>query len=233
MKLAQWSSSLAGLRTQWQVNTRLRVGIWFIGGTLWVYALLLLGDHMAATRQASAQLSEEIDRLRGMARSNPWPTRTDDARQQLAALRSMLWNESTDGRNADVGLAEAALQDWLRSTAAKAGVRVRELSLARAGTASVSNNVVDAPSRGRTTPAPALAQAQLVRVRLSSESGRNELLGFLAEVGRYERVVVVERLLLRTGSQASPSVSAEMDLRIVADMAAGTPAAGKGPGGQR
>jgi hypothetical protein len=228
MTRAQWSQAWDGLRTQWQINTRLRWGLWVIGGILWVYALLLLGDRAATTRQASAQVGDEIDRLRSLSRSNPWPARVEEARQQLAALRSMVWNDAAEGRAADAGLAEAALQDWLRSTAVKAGLRVRELTVARAGATPVVTNLIDAAPAGGPLQLPAVSraavvqQAQLVKVRLSLEAGRNELLAFLAEVGRYERVVVVERLLFRPGSAAAPLASAELDLRIVASTAGGT-----------
>ena len=161
---------------------------------------------MEAERKRAEAVAEEIDSLRPLARGNPWTARLDDARQQLDALRAMQWPA------AEVGLAEAAFQDWVRTTASKAGLRVRELSLSR--------TVLPA------TPAAAASAREgagtLIKLRLSVEMGRNELLAFLAEVGRYEQVVVVERLLMRP---AQPVGSAEIDLRI----RAGAPA----PGGPR
>jgi hypothetical protein len=206
MKRARWASAVADLRLQWQVNTRLRLGLWLIAGIAWVYALLLLGDAVVAVRSASVVLAEEIDRLRPLARVNPWPARVDDSRRHLAALRSMQWAESAG----DIGLAEAAVQDWVRSTAGKAGLRVREMVLARATPATPA-----APA----APASMRPQAQAVKLRLTAELGRNELVAFLAEIGRYERVVVVEHLVLRPGL---PVGSAEIDLRA---LASGGPAA--------
>jgi Type II secretion system (T2SS), protein M subtype b len=202
MSQATPSAAWSGLRAQWQGNLRLRAGGWLVIGILWVYALLLAADAVLALRKGSDALVAEIDRLQPLTRANPWPARVDDARQQLAALQSMEW---TEGEGGDLGLTEAALQDWVRATAAKAGLRVREMSLSRPeattlGAATGSND-----------------SSKIVKLRLSTDWGRSELVVFLAEVGRSERVVVVERLLLRPGA-APPG--AEIDLRVVARMAA-------------
>lgn len=196
------------LRAQWQTNTRLRVGAWAIIGILWIYGLLLAGDAVVKLRQTSGALAAEIERLEPMTRNNPWPARVEEARQQLAALRTMEW---AGGEGGDLGLTEAALQDWVRATAAQAGLRVREMTLTRAVGAAA----------GVASPGPAAAgtgsgngsgpNGQALKLRLSVEWGRGELAAFLAEVGRSERVVVVERLLLRP---AATPPSAEMDLRV-------------------
>jgi hypothetical protein len=209
------------LRNQWHVNTRLRAGLWLIAGIAWVYALLVLGDAAVAVRKESTVLADEIDRLRPLAHTNPWPARVDESRRHLAALRSMQW--AADGAG-DIGLAEAALQDWVRGTAGKAGLRVREMTLARATPSA------PAVAAGGTTPAVLPPAAQAVKLRMAVEAGRNELVAFLAEVGRHEHVVVVDRLLLRPGV---PLGSAEMDLRALvgaeANAASGAPLTG-GPG---
>lgn len=183
----------AEARGQWAANLRLRAGLWLALGIVWIYALQLLSDSVDAARGASAALTEEISRLKPLARDNAWPARVDEARQQLAALHSMQWPE------ADVGLAEAAFQDWVRATAAAAGLRVRELSLARSATAS------GAPEALRE------AEGQSIKLRMNVELGRNELLAFLSEVGHQQRVVVVDRLALNL---ASPVGNAEIDLRM-------------------
>lgn len=197
------AASWAELRSQWQVNVRLRTGVWVILGILWVYALLLGADAVGALRKGSEALAGEVERLQPLTRANPWPARLDEARQQLAALRSMEWAE---GEGGDAGLTEAALQDWVRATAAKAGLRVREMSLSR------PEAVAPGPGTGGTA-------SKALRLRMSTEWGRAELMAFLAEVGRSERVVTVERLLLRPG--ATPP-GAEIDLRVSARAAAAT-----------
>lgn len=193
----QW----AVLRSQWSLNARLRIGVCAIVAIVWVYALLLAADHSESLRKDNAALREQVDRLQPLAKERAWGPRADDARQQRQALQSMLWAEG------DIGLAEAALQDWLRGTAAKAGLNVRELTLAR-------------PTAGATAVAPgtsAAAQAdgpQAVKARIVVDLSRLPLLAFLSEVGRNERVIVVDRLMLRTTSQPA---SAEIDLRVLVE----------------
>lgn len=214
MNASSVASRWAGLRSELQVNTRLRVGLLAVLGIVWLYGLLVAGDAVQSARAGSDAVAAEIERLRPLSRDNPWPARADDARQQLAVLRGMQW---ADGAGNALGLTEAALQDWVRSTAAKAGLRVRELSLSR----TVSDAAADGGS-GAASAAPAAGQA--VKLRLTADWGRAELVAFLAEVGRSERVIVVERLHMRP---AATPASVEIDLRVwvgVADATAATTA---------
>lgn len=193
-----------GLRAQLQGNARLRLGAWLILGIVWIYGLLVVGDVVTAQAQRAAALVEEVERLRTPTGANPWPARIDEARQHLAALHSMQWAEGGAG---DLGLAEAALQDWARGTALKAGVRVREMSLSRSAEAAKGPGAAPSPT----------AAAQAIKLRMNLEWSAAELTAFLAEIGRYERVVVVERLLLRP---ATPGGTVEIDLRILAALRA-------------
>ena len=189
---------LAGLRGQWTANRRLRWGLLTIGAILWVQGLLMLGDSAQAMRQQADSLREDVDRMQVQARSKAWPGRADDARQQVAGLRSMLWQET------DIGLAEAAAQDWVRALAAKLGLGIRELAVSRPGTATAVASAAPAPQR--------LAGVQPVRLRLSVDLNRLALMGFLAEIAQHERVVVVDRMILRPVSQPP---TAELDLRML------------------
>jgi hypothetical protein len=184
---------MSGLRSQWVGNRRLRWGMLVIGAILWAQALLLFGDAAQVWRDQTSSLRDEIDRVRQLARDKVWPGRADDARQQLDALRSMLWQAS------DPGIAEAAMQDWVRASAAGAGLSVRELTVSRPPSAAGA--------------ASAVAAATLpIRIRLAVDFNRLPLLAFLAELARNEQVIVVDRLVMRPGAQ--PPL-AEMDLRAL------------------
>ena len=189
----------AALRGQWVANRRLRWGLLAIGAILWVQGLLMASDSAQAMRQQTEALREDVDRLQVQARSKAWPSRADDARQQVGALRSMLWQET------DIGLAEAAAQDWVRALAAKLGIGIRELAVSRTGTA--------AGPAAAASATPQLAGVQPVRLRLTLDLNRLALMGFLAELAQHERVVVVDRLVLRPVSQPP---TAELDLRMLA-----------------
>jgi hypothetical protein len=118
----------------------------------------------------------------------------------------MAWAES------DLGLTEAAFQDWLRNVPAKVGLKTRELNLGRVGEIKTdgSRPVAGAEGpKGLTAPPGHV----VLRARISFELQRGPLVVFLAECARSERSVVVERLTLRSLNQ--PPV-AELDLRVLA-----------------
>lgn len=196
------SKTWRSMQAQWAGNPRLRWGGFAIIGILWLYMLLWGADATQAQHRRNAQWAADLAALKPLAGERDWPRRADDAGQQLEALRALRWPEN------EAGLAEAALQDWLRSTASKAGLAVRELAAARpapTGAGALSEH-------GRPAPLPA-EHGQVIRARLTAEFARMPLHGFLAELARHERVVVVERIAVRSATQP-PLV--DIDLRVVA-----------------
>jgi hypothetical protein len=194
-------------RSQWATSSGLRLGAWLIVGLLWMQSLWWLGDASSAWRQREQALLDDLGRVQVLARERLWPQRADDARQQVDALRSLLWPES------ERGVAEAALQDWVRSTAAKAQLVVRDLALVRA---------VAAPPSTAAAASQAAAAPRAVRLRLNAELNRLALAGFLSELARNEHAVIVDHLVLRPASQP-PSM--EMELRMMIPAAAAPGAA--------
>lgn len=199
--MTRWSELrwISELRAQWVGNRRLRWGLLAIGGMLWIQGVLLLGDAAVGLRQQAASLRDDVERLQPLARSKVWPGRAEDARQQVGALRSMLWPET------DLGVAEAAAQDWLRALANKSRLGIRNLAVSRPA----------ASATAASAAAPSVASVQAVRLRMTTDLNRTALTAFLAELARNEQVVIVDRLALRTASQ--PPV-AEMDLRLLASL---------------
>lgn len=203
--LALW----ADLKTQWHGSFRLRLGAWLVLLILALYGLQLGLDHVDRQREKLKTLDGELTRLRALSQEKAWPERAKEAVQLTAALSSMAWSE------ADLGLTEAALQDWLRNVPTRLGLKTRELSIARVedGKASAETN---RPAFGAAAGAQGLTPPPnhvVLRARISFELQRAPLMAFLAECARSERSVVVERLSLRSLSQ--PPV-VEMDLRVLA-----------------
>lgn len=206
MKADALRAAWADLQAQWGANARLRMGLMAVVAILWGYGLLLMSDQTTALRGATESLGAELARVQPLAKERGWPQRADDARQQLTAVQGMQWTES------DLGLVEARFQDWLRSTAVKTGLTVRDLAVLRA------------PSSAASGPG---AAAQTIKARVLADHNRIALLGFLAELGRNEQVVVVDRMALRLASQ--PAL-VEFDLRILGrTVAAARPASGAQP----
>ena len=191
-----WRESAVWMRwrAQWSSSRVLRVGAWTIGGLLWVQSLLMLGDVAANWQKGEQAVREELAQMQTLAREKAWPQRADDARQQVAALRALLWPD------ADRGLAEASTQDWVRGVAAKAGLVVRDLSLVRSAVV---------PAAAAASGVPGAQQA--VRLRMIADLDRVSLMGFLAELARNEHVVIVDRLVLRPAAQPP---AAELELRM-------------------
>lgn len=181
---------------QWASSLRLRAGLTGIVLIVWVYVLLLVADQASALRGETQALREELARIQPIARERGWTQRAEDARQQLAAAQAMLWVDT------DAGLIEARFQDWLRGTASKAGLSLRELNLQR------GNATLRAAGASQVAASEPLA----LGARMVVDLQRLPLLAFLAEVGRNEQVIVIERLSLRAGAQ--PAL-AEIELRVL------------------
>jgi Type II secretion system (T2SS), protein M subtype b len=185
---------VTGLRAQWLASQGLRLGVLTIVALLWVQALLMAGDVIKSWHEREVSLRDDLSRVQALARERAWPQRAEDARGLVNALRSMVWPES------DRGVAEASIQDWIRATAAKANLRLREVALIRVAPGA-------APAASAT-----VASTQSVRIRVITELDRLPLAGFLAELARHERAVMVDRLVVRTATQPP---MAEMELRMV------------------
>ena len=197
--LAQWGE----MRTQWQASARLRLGVWAVAGILLGYGVLKGLDQVDLNREEVRQLDAELVRLRVLAKETEWPERAKNAEALNAALASMAWGE------ADLGLTEAALQDWLRSLSNRLNLKTRELTVVRVEDGSKGPTRAAASTNMPTLPPGHV----LLRARISFDLQRGPLMTFLAECARSERSVVIERLVLRHTSQ--PPV-AEIDLRVLA-----------------
>ncbi|MGQ3050326.1 MAG: GspMb/PilO family protein [Roseateles sp.] len=174
---------------EWVGNARLRWGGRLILATLWIWLSLLAQDQAAAWRVQSDEAQAQVQRLSSLRSESGWPQRAQDARLQLESARALLWTAASQGQ------AEAALQDRLREMAAKAGVTIRELSIA-AGDGK--------PTGGGARP---------LRVRLNVDmSNRVALTGFLSEISQSPQLMIVDSLRLRP--QAAPP-RAELEVRVL------------------
>jgi hypothetical protein len=171
-----------------------------------VFVLTLAMDAVDARRERVKTLDEELVRLQGLARDQNWEARAKEADQLHATLASMAWGD------ADIGLSEAALHDWLRNVPTRLGLKTRELTVARSEEARRDSPLTTSPAASSSQAAPPPGY-QVLRAHLSFELQRAPLMAFLAECARSERAIVIERLVLRSTSQ--PPV-AEIDLRVLA-----------------
>lgn len=190
---AVWGS----LAAQWLASPGLRLGLLAIATLLAVYGLLAGADEVERVRQGNADLRVAIQRATPLVRERSWTDRAEEARRQREALEGMLWV------GADAALVDAELQDWLRTTAAKWGVAIRELELVRGDVAARATR----------------SSTRTVRVRLATDLKTTSMLGFLSELSQSERLVLVDRLALRPASL--PAI-AEIELRMLASAPPGS-----------
>jgi hypothetical protein len=97
-------------------NARLRLGVAFIFGVLWVYAILLLRDAQVAAVGEYRNASVKLARLQAVTQQGDWGERLNAARTLQAEMEGRLW------RGATIGLARASFQDLLNQQMQQAGV---------------------------------------------------------------------------------------------------------------
>lgn len=203
--MTQW---LVDAYAQLRENTRLRLGVWVTVGIVWLYGVLWGSDQVGVLRQSAWQSRLELDRQRAVAAQTGWPGRAEQAQRQLEELRAMTWVE------AERGLAEAALQDWVSGLAAKTGLHVRERALLRAD--------VDTRRAAAAPPAPAGSGATAlpqdvttIRMRLVFDFDAGAMSAFLSELAQSQRIVRVDHLrILTTGKPGLVDVELAAVARI-------------------
>jgi type II secretory pathway pseudopilin PulG len=205
-------SVLATMRSQWVASLRLRVGVWLVVAILAAYAIDSGIAYVDARQEELQTADAEVARLRALAAERDWPDRAKEATQLTAALQSMAWSEP------NLGLTEAALQDWLRTVSSRLGLKTRELTIVRVEEAAKATAVRADQAKesvGSTSGLAVPAGHVVLRAHMSFELQRAPLVTFLAECARSERSVVVERLVLRQ------PLLAEVDVRVLARKAQG------------
>jgi hypothetical protein len=188
--LSRWTQ----LREQWEESTLVRLGAWLGLALLALYLLLAGFDAADASLERSRGLAAEVSRLQSLSKEANWPQRSQEVAGLKVAYDTAVWADP------DLALTEAGLQDWLRTTAQRLGLKVREITLVRAEPGAKPSNELP----------PGYV---VLRARVSVEVQRTPLFTLLAEMASQERRIVVERFVMRGSLQ--PAI-AEMDLRILA-----------------
>ena len=96
------------LFNQWRENPRLRFGVLIIIVVIAIYIFLSLED---IREKQEVEYNQEIERYQRMlviAEQRFWPERAAQARSQRVQLQAGLWRAESPG------LAQAALQSWLK-----------------------------------------------------------------------------------------------------------------------
>ncbi len=220
VRVAALRAALPVLREQWGRSGVIRLGTLAVCVLLAGEGLLTLREATQRLRAQTAELAATLSGHQALLRQSGWAARKLESQRQLQALETMTWQAS------DGALLQAGLIDWVRATALRSGISVREAVASRqvsatgaaAAEASPSQPAPSAVSGG----SPLLDRIDLValqrdgydmwRVRVNVEFKRAPLLVFLQELYAHPKVAVVERLNLRLAPTGS---LAEVEFRVI------------------
>jgi hypothetical protein len=200
------------LRVQWWESSRARYGVWLALLFLGLVGVQSLQGWRVAKMGEAEVLAADLARWQAAPELAVWKARVEVGAGRATVVRSMVW------RDAEIGLVESALQDWVRGTAGKLGLPVRQIRVTRLEPSRAAPERTAEQGAASELPGQPLPPGQVaLRARVVFELKRGPLMNFLTECARYERAVVVERFSLRLLSQP---MTAELDLRVVAAQAA-------------
>ena len=186
------SSLLAGVKA----NPRLRLGLWLIVGTAWLYGLLLLRDevrHAASDHQA---LARNVARVQARAGQTEWTARVEPAQALQLELENRLWRAST------IGLAQAAFQDWLNQAVQQANLTRPVVSVAAQEQSAPEKNAAGTTKTGLN------ADIWKVSAKVGFDFTPKGLYALMGRLAGHDKQIVVETLVIR----GAPARRAEMVL---------------------
>ena len=186
--------SLSPLLASIKSNPRLRLGLWFVLGIAWLYAILLLRDetgHAASEHQA---LAKKVARIEAQAGQVEWIERVEPARALLLQQENRLWREST------IGLAQAAFQDWLNQAVLQASLTRPMVTVAAQEESTLEKKATGAKD------AEPNSDIWKVSAKISFDFTPKNLYALLARLSAHEQQIVVETLVIR----GAPVPRAEM-----------------------
>ncbi len=146
------------------------------------------------TANMSAQLMASkagLARLQAEVTGDAWPKRVETTQTLKSQLSVRLWDAPTPG------LAEAGFETWLRNRFSRYGGTPQQIQITRS------------PALGRDgQPTPALAELQRMTAKVIGPFDQSVIVPFLADAAEYDKIVVVDRVIVRAG----PNSRIEMDV---------------------
>lgn len=215
MKRFDWQRHWQDFSAQWESSLILRVGMLAVLLLLAYGALAQLGDWRERLAAEAQDLDQGNAELAARLKQSDWAQRRKEADDQLQAVRSMVWQA------ADEASAQAMVQDWLRSAVAKADIKVRELEVGRQTEANAGSEANLATAAGANAKASGGLDPQfkVLRVRMTLDMQRLQLMMLLTQLAANDKVFAVERVQFRLVAQPATAV---IDLRTLVEIEGGT-----------
>lgn len=187
---------LNGMLIQIRSNPRLRWGLWAIFGILWLYAILVLRDVLQDKQDKYHAVIQSVSRLNAQLTQPEWTSRVVSAKTMAVQMESRLWQAPTSG------LAQAAFQDWLKTTLAQAGLNQPVLTVTVLDGA--TSTAMAAASPAVSTP----TDLWKVRATLSFEFNPENFIALMNKIEFGEKLVSIEALSLR--KEPAPRVDMQL-----------------------
>jgi hypothetical protein len=202
------SALLTRVSSEVRDSATVRLGLLAAAAIVWIYLLLVANDARTSARERLAQLEDRVATARAEERDRSWPGREASARQQLAALRALLW------RAPNRSLAEAGFRDWIQNAAQTMGLKIRTLTVQTADRKLANPSSVAAPLASGAPPAiPLPDDVERVRARITVDFARQPWAAFLLKLAGSARIVNVERIAIHNNT--TQGAVAELDLEAL------------------
>lgn len=166
---------LRDFRAEFEVNARLRAGVWLIAGVVLFYLALIQSDRVTAAYDEFAAEAGRLARANELLQREDWPQLLEAERVANEALEKAFWQADTHG------LAQAQLQAALGSIAA--GLELGEVHI----------------QPGMTQPVPDVPGVWRVQAQFTTSHESGAQLQVLHALATYPRKMVIERLEVMRG----------------------------------
>jgi hypothetical protein len=158
-----------------------------IAGAAAYLALLLITISLAQDSLRGLRTSQlELARLKYQVNEGSWPKRRQESETLRFQLRERFWTAET------AGLAEASLERWLRERIERLGIRPDTIRVQRAAVSSANTD----------SARQAMADVQRMTAKVIMPFEPEALLQLIGAAASDEKILVVDRLLLRAGRNA-------------------------------
>lgn len=170
----QLAEALAPLVAQVRANRRLAIALALIPLMLWAYLVLSTQTLVDDAGSRLNQRRDEVARLERVANDAAWAQRAKLAEARRNELEGRLWRIETEG------LARAEFQDWVLSTARKAGI----------GRPSATSQRTD----GEGT---ATSGYRAINVSLSGDFSPDTLQALLGAIANEKRLIIINSMRIQ------------------------------------
>lgn len=167
-----------------------------LAGVIWLSLVLTLSDRIDVAEAKRNSVAADIARLKAMTSDNSWDQKAQEARALRVMLEGRLWKADTPG------LAEASFEAWLRDVMKRRGIDVQQIQIARVPLTTETN-----PNAS----ADLLTGLERMTAKVISSFRSRGTVEASADIAEYEKSVMIDRLVIRTG----PNARMEMDVSTI------------------